>query len=106
MAKGTINEDFNAKLTQEELREHCSKAGKASVEAKKKRKTLKEELLALLEEGDTQKNMTISILAEALNGNIKAFEVIRDTVGEKPKEKIEAEVDTNININIELDDEE
>lgn len=28
------------------------------------------------------------LIAEAMKGNIKAFEIIRDTIGEKPPEKI------------------
>ena len=88
--------------TKKEQKEICSKAGKKSGESRRKRKTLREELLALLSDGNTQKNMTIALLNEALNGNnagsvTKAFETIRDTIGEKPVEKIVvAEVDQSI----------
>lgn len=74
---------FN-KMTEEEQRAIASKGGKASQEARKRRKTLKEELITLLEIGDTQKNMTLSLLTKALDGDIKAYEVVRDTIGEKP----------------------
>ena len=53
------------------------------------RKTLKEELLLLLSKGDIQEKMSLSMIAKALNGDVKAFEVIRDTIGEKPVEKID-----------------
>lgn len=88
-----------------EVREIGRKGGIASGEARRARKTLKEELLLLLEQGDTQTNMTLSLLAKALDGDIKAYEVVRDTIGEKPKEKIEAEVDSKVEIRVELEDE-
>lgn len=89
-------------LTPEQRRENASKAGKASVEAKRRRKTLKEELLLLLSDGDVQERLSLALIDEALNGNksgsvTKAFEVIRDTVGEKPTEKIMiADVDQSV----------
>nr|DAS93912.1 MAG TPA: hypothetical protein [Caudoviricetes sp.] len=42
--------------------------------------------------------MSIAIFERALNGDTKAFEVIRDTIGEKPKEQIE---NTNIEMSYE-----
>ena len=83
---------FN-KLTESQQREIASKGGKASVEAKRKRKTLKEELLLMLSDGDIQEKISIALINEAINGNnagsvTKAFEVIRDTIGEKPADKV------------------
>ena len=69
--------------------------GIASGEARRVRKTLKEELLILLEQGDTQEKISLSMIQEALKGNTKAFEIIRDTIGEKPKEEIEVSDVTN-----------
>ena len=74
--------------------------GKASAEAKKARKTLKETLLMMLEEGNTQDNITLALLQKALNGDTKAYEVIRDTVGEKPTDKIEQSGDSKLDVNI------
>lgn len=71
-----------------------------------KRKTFKETLLAMLEEDkELQNNINLALLQKAKRGDIKAFEVVRDTIGEKPTEKIEAEV-TNTNINITLEEED
>lgn len=80
-------------LTPEERRVNASKAGVASVESRRKRKTLREELLALLADGDTQSRVSLAIINEAINGNnsgsvARAFETIRDTVGEKPTESM------------------
>lgn len=83
--------------TKEERRALCSKAGIASGKARRERKTLREELLALLSAGNTQKDMNLALIAQALEGNTKAYEVVRDTIGEKPVEKIVvAEVDQSI----------
>ena len=85
MAAQLKNNNQPHTLTTEELR----KGGIRSGESRRARKTLKEELLALLEQNDNQKNMTVSLLLKALDGDIKAFEVVRDTIGEKPTDKVE-----------------
>lgn len=70
-----------------EARERGKKGGKRSADARKERKVLREQLLVLLSEGDTQENMVIALINRALSGDVKAFEVIRDTIGEKPIDK-------------------
>jgi hypothetical protein len=72
----------------EEAREIGRRGGIASGEARQKRKALKEELLLLLAEGDTQKSVTLALIEKAMSGDTKAFEVIRDTIGEKPVDKV------------------
>jgi hypothetical protein len=81
-----------ADRTTEEVREIARKGGIASGEARRKRKTLKEELLALLEMNDNNEKISVAILSKALNGDIQAFTTIRDTIGEKPTDKVEASV--------------
>ena len=101
----THNEDNLIPVrTKEEARELGRRGGIASGEARRKRKTLREELLALLEEGDTQSKVSLSLIGKALTGDTKAFEVIRDTIGEKPTEKQELEVKTT-NIKVTLEEE-
>lgn len=82
---------FN-KMDPERAREIRAKGNKAYAENCKKRKALKEELLLLLAQGDTQKNISLAIIQKAMNGDTKAFEVIRDTIGEKPTDKQEIKV--------------
>lgn len=84
--------------SKEEVRELARKGGIKSGETRRRKKTFKQELEWLLEENDTQKNITLALIKEALEGNTKAFEVIRDTVGEKPVDKLEAEIGNEINI--------
>jgi TRAP-type C4-dicarboxylate transport system substrate-binding protein len=95
-------------LTESEQRAIRSKGGKASGEARRARKTLREELLALLsqeikdENGNsvnTQVAMSTSLIKEAIDGNTKAFELVRDTIGEKPVDKVE-----QVNIDMEYKD--
>lgn len=88
------------KLTVEEL----SRGGKNSGESRRRTKQLKDDLIKLLETGDTQNNMCLELIAKALNGDVRAFEVIRDTIGEKPTDKIDANVGLR-EIVVKLDDE-
>lgn len=96
------NEQNLKRLSSKEARELGRKGGKASVEARRKRKTLREELLALLETEDYQKKISLAMLHEATAGNTKAFEVIRDTIGEKPKDKVEIDQDKPFEVNINI----
>ena len=85
----------NSERSPSEVRENGKKGGIASGEARRKRKTLKEELLLMLSDGDIQEKISIALINEAINGNnagsvTKAFEVIRDTIGERPVEKVQA----------------
>lgn len=78
----------------EQAAENGRKGGIASGESKRRRKTLKEELLLMLEDETVQKSITAALIAEAIEGNNAgsvrgAFETIRDTIGERPAEKIE-----------------
>ena len=91
--------------TQRERKEIARKGAIASNKKQAERKTFREELLFLLSQGDTQEKISLAILDKAKNGDTKAFEVLRDTVGEKPIDKIEADVGVT-SINIKLEDEE
>ena len=94
---GTKNLIPTNKRTKEEARKISSKGGKRSGEVRRQRKTLREELLVLLSDGNTQNKISTALIDEAMNGNVKAFETIRDTIGEKPVDKVMvAEVDQNI----------
>ena len=44
--------------------------------------------------------MSLAIIDKALNGDTKAFEVIRDSIGEKPKDKLELEQDKPFEVKI------
>lgn len=93
-AKGTgTNENltpFN-KMDPKKKKEIQSKGGKASAIAYRKRKAFKEDLLEALsviqENGlSVQDEGVASLLTKFRAGDLKAFEIVRDTVGEKPTE--------------------
>jgi hypothetical protein len=53
-------------------------------------KTLLEEALAKGTETENEYvNITLALIREANKGNVKAYEVIRDTLGQKPVDKVE-----------------
>lgn len=83
--------------TSEEAREAGKKGGKRSGQVRRERRTLREELLKLLQEKVPGKNgqsrpaqeaISTALMKQAMNGNIRAFEIIRDTIGEKPVENV------------------
>lgn len=83
-------------------RELQEKSAKKQRENIARRKTLAEELLALLSTGDTQKKMSLSLIEKALQGDTKAFEVVRDSIGEKPTDKVENTGTQTLDINIKV----
>ena len=81
-------------------------SSEAKSQGQKNAKTFRETLEILLakeitnkagEIATTQVAIGVSIIKKALNGDVRAFEVIRDTIGQKPTENIIA---TNTNIDI------
>lgn len=95
----------NEDLTPSQRRENASRAGKASAKAKQRRKQLKECLEILLETPITDENgnkmtgaeaMAAKLFKEAMKGNMKAWELVRDTAGQKPVDKVQMKTDVNI----------
>jgi len=98
----------NAKRTPEQRHANASKAGKASAEAKRRRKRMRETfeewlkagvtaeaLLAVMEQAGVpreeqtyQTAITIASLNKAAGGDIEAARFVRDTVGEKPTDAL------------------
>ena len=84
-----MNNENLKTLSPNEAREQGKKGGIASGQARRERKALKDELLLLLESGDAQQRLCTALLERAFNGDTKAFEIIRDTIGERPIDKKE-----------------
>lgn len=86
-------ENLKPVRTKSEARKRGKQGGIKSGQARAQRKTLKDELITLLqteiEDKTIQEKISFSLIQEALKGNVKAFATIRDTIGEKPKEEIE-----------------
>ena len=83
------------KLTPEEARINGSKGGKKSVEVRRQKKLLKELLEEALEKetktGNQAIDITNALIKKKKKGNVKAYEVIRDTLGQKPVESVKIE---------------
>ena len=88
-------------------REIAKMGAEASAQARKKKKLLKDCLELLLQKGagrDENGNvltsaevMSVSAVKAAMNGDWKAWELVRDTVGQKPVDKVMiSEVDQNV----------
>ena len=99
---------FN-ELTQAEQRKIAQMGGKKSGEVRRERKKLKELLeiaLSLPDEETGEQNdmsMTCAIVREAKKGNVTAYLAIRDTLGEKPTEKVDVDA-KGINIVVASDE--
>lgn len=74
-------------LTVEEQRRRASKAGKASGVARSTSKTLTEALKKQLTP-ELMDELTMMLIKRAKTGNLKAYELLRDQVGEKPVEHV------------------
>lgn len=94
------NEQNLRRLTSEEAREIGKRGGQASAKKRAERKTLREELLALLADGDRQSKISLALLDKARKGDTKAYEVIRDTIGEKQADKLETDNKIEVNIKV------
>lgn len=101
-------EEVNSRRSREQHSKDSSKGGKESAKKRQQKKTfkelcdsfiesqvtsdsLKEKMIAFgIADEDTSYKMAavVALCGEAVKGNIKAFEVLRDTIGEKPKEEV------------------
>ena len=96
----------NSARTPTQRRENARKAGKASAQARKRKKDLREALEMLLEKDFKDKNgnvlsgtevITAKLFEKASKGDVRAFETIRSTVGQDPVQKVMiAEVDQSV----------
>lgn len=85
-------------LTHEEAVKNGRKGGVASGEARRKKKLMREAFEELLEKQYTDSQGTsidgtsalaAKVFKQAMDGDLKAFEIIRDTTGQKPVERVE-----------------
>ena len=102
---------FTSEQSHEEAAKNGAKGGIKSGEVRRRKKTLREQMEMLLalpvqdpntrdfieslgisaDEVNNALAITLSMYQEALKGNTKAFELIRDTIGEKPTDRLQIE---------------
>lgn len=104
--EGYPNLVSNDERTPEQLREQTRKAGVASGESRRRKRTIAEvaraildspemdpDTLALLQsiglDGTKRDTMTLAQIIRATKGDPDSFRLIRDTIGEKPREELE-----------------
>ena len=102
-------------LTVEEQRKIASAGGKASGKARRNKAMLRDCLQILMEKKMLDENgnkitgaeaLSVEVFQKALAGDMKAWELLRDTAGQKPADKIE-QTNTNITIDFgELDEDQ
>lgn len=78
--------------TKEEARERGRNGGIASGKARKERKLIKDRILERMGESDW--DTMIDNLIDRATDDTKSFEVLRDTIGEKPKEEVRLDTPT------------
>ena len=94
----------NEDLTPEQRRANAKKAGIASGKARRKKKELKMLLELALSQPDVETGednytaICVALINEGKNGNVKAFEVIRDTLGQKPVEQQQMDMNAKIEV--------
>lgn len=74
-------------LSKEELKKRQSNGGKKSAQARREKRLIRDEILRLMGEDDWHE-MVMNAIARAKDSD-KAFEILRDTIGQKPVEKVE-----------------
>lgn len=91
--------------TTEEARRIGRKGGKASAKARRRKKELKELLEIALSQpsqenpdNDNYMAIVVALVNEGIAGNTKAFEVIRDTLGQKPTEQQQLDLTAKIEV--------
>lgn len=91
----------NEERTPSERRELASKAGRASGAARRKKRDLKGVIKMLLDGEITNKKgetatrrevMAISLIDNAMRGNVKAAKLVAELAGEVPDKKVEAAI--------------
>ena len=73
----------NSERTPKERRAQASKAGKASGESRRLKKSFKEAAKA---------QCTPEVIQMAMAGNLNAFKILRELLGEDPKDEIQKEL--------------
>lgn len=85
--KSKANLIVNSERTPKQRREQASKAGKASGEARAIYASLNDDLRECCTPERIRK-MNERIISMAEHGNLRAYELIRDGLGEKPQSKV------------------
>ena len=100
---GTVNLKPLNTRPEEEVKAITSKGGKASGKARRKKKELKQLLELALSQphqdgDDNYMAITVALIQKALGGDVRAYEAIRDTIGQKPTEQQQVDLSAKIEV--------
>lgn len=118
VGNGNLRPFKKGDLSKDEAKARGSLGGRASVEARKNKKKLRElvEIMGALpvysdkakklmeEMGISEEDMTykmamvVGLFKKAVAGDVQAFNAIRDITGEKPRDEIESKVATSVTV--------
>lgn len=73
--------------TKDEARKRGATGGIKSGQARREKKLMREALEKRI--GESLDSVTQALIDKAASGDVRAYEVIRDTLGEKPTDKLE-----------------
>lgn len=94
-----IGHEFTSDQNREEAAKNGRKGGKASGRARRQKKLLADCLNLLLERNYTNSQgqemdgadlISVKLFQQAVDGDIRAFQMIRDTIGQQPVQRIES----------------
>lgn len=83
-------------LSKEEAKKRGSAGGKASVQARREKKWFREAIESQI--GENIDKAIAAVWSKAQRGDVQAIQFLRDTIGEKPTDKVE---NTNVDISYE-----
>lgn len=95
--KQTFGKPFTSEQSREKAAENGRKGGIASGVAKREKKLWKDELVKRLNAKDWEDIMN-TLINNAKNNGGRDFEILRDTMGQKPVDKQEVENISRVNI--------
>lgn len=103
MQDGTVNLKPLNQRSEEEVKAITSKGGKASGKARRKKRELKQLLELALSQphkdgDDNYMAITVALIQKALSGDVRAYEAIRDTIGQKPTEQQQVDMTAKIEV--------
>lgn len=104
MASTVPNSEATQFRTGKEQVEIARKGGIASGEARREKRLFRDAIEKKL--GASLDEIIEAMIVKASSGDVQATTFLRDTIGEKPTDKVEADIDSNVVINVEIDDDE
>ena len=96
-------QEVNSRRTPEQHSRDSAKGGKKSGEVRRVRKQFRESFIDELSQGTTQADIVKAVLEKAQQGDIASATFIRDTIGEKPTDKLETKGEQKIVVELQGD---